>query len=116
LASRPHTLLIVIVLGCALMGCVQARNEPPRPAGVPADATWVGGADGGAFVSLSSAESPESYSATVYYESGDVWYRGRLVPQNVPASKHVRVEDVSAWDGTQLILKEGAGALVVPSR
>jgi hypothetical protein len=43
-----------LVLTASLAGCKDARLEPKvRPAGVPATATWVGGADGGAYVECS---------------------------------------------------------------
>ena len=54
---KESYLLCVLVIGCLVvaMNLSACRNSPTlepnhRPAGVPNDAMWVGGADGGAYV------------------------------------------------------------------
>ena len=42
------TAVAVVVLGCVLVGCDDARRPPPRPLIVPRTAAWARGGDGGA--------------------------------------------------------------------
>ena len=105
---------------CALLallftssGCrIESDTSPPRPAGLPDDAVWVGGSDGGVFVRLASERDDQTYSGTIYHPDGEVWYQGRLVASShTRADKRFTVSDAAAWDGTQLLLNDG-GALV----
>jgi hypothetical protein len=77
----------VLVLA-AVAGCSFVAVEPPRPAGVPVDALWVGGPDGGVFMRLeATAANGATYWGTIYNGfTGSVWYEGRftLEPPAVP--------------------------------
>lgn len=95
-----------------LQGCPGLESSAPeRPAGVPATAVWVGGADGGVFVAVRErGEGPPGiYDAEIYWEGGELWYRGRLKLEP-PGGRPVETDDasaLSAWDGEALHLADG---------
>jgi hypothetical protein len=110
--------LAVLLAACVLVGCSTEVGEPARPAGVPADALWVGGVDGGVFVKVARATSGETgrFSGAIYYEhSGDPWYRGDFTLEP-PGSGRVevgRADTYSGWDGTSLLLRDGRRLVAV---
>jgi hypothetical protein len=58
-----------------------APTAPARPAGVPREAVWAGGGDGGAWIACTqrNAESPD-YACRVYHDTdGSVWAQGTYV-------------------------------------
>jgi hypothetical protein len=101
-------LITVLVL---ILGCDYKRADPARPAGVPQEAFWVGGPDGGVFVEI--RETPgnaDSYKMTIFHDqTGKVLYRGPAHVQ--PAGRGiVRIDDpraFSGWDGEKMILADG---------
>lgn len=106
---------LLLCLGCVAGGTGQAPGGPPRPAGVPGEAFWSGGADGGVFILLErrAQDPPHVYRARIYYDhSGDLWYDGRLAlePADGPAIETGRPDLFGGWDGESLYLKAG-GAL-----
>jgi hypothetical protein len=108
---RYAHLLAVLVVATIVAGCSFVAEEPPRPAGVPADAFWVGGPDGGVFMRLEpTADNGATYRGAVYNEfTGSVWYEGRFILE--PAgSPPVNVRDrriLSGWDGVAIHLTDG---------
>lgn len=110
--TRAVSLLVVVAAAVVLQGCQAGEHSAPeRPAGVPASAVWVGGADGGVFVAIRrGAEStPGIYDAEIYFDGGDLWYRGR-VQLEPPGGEPVATDDasaLSAWDGESLHLADG---------
>src|SRR5688572_24394048 len=103
---------VIVAAGCT----IESDTSPARPPGLPADAAWIGGSDGGVFVRMMPADGPQTYAATIYHPDGEVWYQGRFVltGRTAPASP-LTTDAVSAWDGTKLLLREG-GALVTDSK
>ena len=95
-----------LALAMLCLACTVESYEPERPAPVPAEAGWVGGADGGVFVLLARG-GPDRVTGTVYYETtGEVWYSGAF-DLDPPGSGPVPVDDPSkwnAWDGESLHL------------
>ena len=88
-----------------------STGEPPRPAGVPQDAVWVGGPDGGVFVKLEKADGePGTVRAAIYADhTGAILYQGalRLEP---PAPQLPELGDpklFNGWDGQRLLLRDG---------
>jgi hypothetical protein len=75
---RPASLISVgvFVLVLNLCGCRQPASPEPkiRPAGVPRDALWVGGADGGAYVRCSVDVAHNVNPCSVWND-----YTGQLV-------------------------------------
>jgi len=106
------TILLSVVLAAACSAQVgRERTDPPHPDGVARDALWVGGSDGGVFVSLvRRVSSPEGiYHGRIHDESGDLWYAGRLTLEP-PGPPVVALDDedvFSAWDGEHLLLTDG---------
>lgn len=80
-----------------------------RPAGVPDSATWVGGPDGGVFVSLAPDPERKAYACTVYNDyTGAVEATGYFRPDSqgdpIPLPAPPKV---SGWDGERLHLASG---------
>ncbi len=104
--ARPLRLFLVGVL-LVVGGCRRAA-EPERPSGVPAQAFWLGGADGGVFVLLqASASGRADYKARIFYPHGEVWYEGLLHLDRGPAVNVADQHLFSGWDGTALLLSDG---------
>lgn len=100
------------------MGCTSEAVDPPRPATLPREAFWIGGADGGAFVRLAKAKTAGEYAGAVYREDGSVWYEGRFVlePPNAASVEPGEQADFTGWDGTQLLLSEGRALVAADLR
>ena len=67
------------LLGVLALTAACHQGPPARPAAVPADAIWLGGAKGGAWIRCEelTKEPQTGYSCTTYHEtSGDVWTQG----------------------------------------
>lgn len=106
--------LIVAFLALLCANCSSAKNPPSRPPKVPADAFWVGGPDGGAFIRLQKSNVPApqagTYDAWIYNDqSGDLWYSGKLF---LSGSRKLepqitRPEAFEGWDGERLHLSDG---------
>jgi hypothetical protein len=106
--------LMLAVVTAAANGCPQpaanVSHEPPRPASLPASAFWLGGADGGVFISIAVASKNTSnqYKAAIYHATGELWYRGRLsLEASSAAFDHDKPSSYTAWDGDTLYLKNG---------
>ena len=96
-----------LLLAALLGGCHKeetAAAEPARPASVPAQATFVGGLDGGVFLLLQPVGN-DLYQVKVFLDSGVIAYEGRA--KAATAGGKVTVNDVAGWDGQQLQLKDG---------
>lgn len=111
----------IVCIALLVSACEQSQSSPAtaettlaersRPAAVVADAVWVGGADGGVYVSISRNTnlSAGEYQGTVYTQSGDLWYRGRFVlePAGAPTIDPKGTVEFSGWDGDTLYLTDG---------
>ena len=85
------------------------EDSPRRPAGVPAQAFWVGGLDGGVFVLLErSNDRKGTFAGKIYHQDGELLYAGPLVPK--PAGTFVdpaQHEQFAGWDGERLLIADG---------
>ncbi|SDD71598.1 hypothetical protein [Rhodospira trueperi] len=101
--------VIVIALFAVLTRSVSFdTSERPWPAHVPANAAWVGGADGGVYVRIERFpdDPPDLYRGCVYHETAP-WlaYRGFFsLERNGPYSPDQ--DPLTAWDGTRLYFGE----------
>ena len=107
-SRRVWAFLGVLVLAAY---AADVSAEPPRPIGLPPDAFWVGGPDGGVYLTLQRSSAPGSatYMGAVYYADGSIWYRGplRLKPNgSKPIDPSDRKQFVG-WDGTRVLLNDG---------
>lgn len=78
---------------------------------VPANAVWIGGADGGvhAVIKHKKETNPNIYYVEIYYPSGELWYKGNLKLQP-SSSKPLNLKQgdlFSGWDGKNLYLVDG---------
>lgn len=106
---------LVTLAAAASMGCTVERNEgaPQRAANVPAEAVWIGGPDGGAWVELRRDKSAMGlYRAKIQYETGALAYEGPL-RRDPPSDQPVDAAMIEGWDGDELLLS-GGGSLRVP--
>lgn len=109
--------VLPVLLTLALVGC---SNAPERVAGIPKDAVWAGGRDGGAWiVARHIVYSPDRFHCTVYFDStGERWVEGDFLlrraiwnpqrhradysrPVEFPSSLHF-----SSFDGATIFLQD----------
>lgn len=90
------TLLLVSSLACS----------PRRPAGVPADATWVGSRKQGAFVQM-GGQTLDGWRFKIYDRQGLLVADAPFVLRGVGRSE-LDPQDLTGWDGRNLYLKDGA--------
>ena len=84
---------------------------PFRPQNVPRDALWIGGPDGGVFITL-QAKNPSRgiYLAKVFADmTGELLYGGKLtlVPPRPVLASTKNPTLFTAWDGSALLLTDG---------
>jgi hypothetical protein len=105
--------ILVLSFSMLLFACEAqdtSLEPPPRPDGVPKEALWVGGADGGVFLVLEKTAEPQTFSAEIYFDqSGELWYKGRLKlePGSSVDFDYKNAATFSAWDGDTLYLSDG---------
>jgi hypothetical protein len=94
------------------VACTDGRSsEPPRPSGLPVEAFWLGGSDGGVFLTLSTsaADSGRRTKARIFHPDGSLWYDGTLViePDNSSGADLADRSLLAGWDGKRLLLTDG---------
>jgi hypothetical protein len=107
--ARCARWMAVVVVGVVMFGCA-GSNTPARPAGLPSEAFWIGGADGGVFVRLAPSDATAAdYSGAIYHPDGSVWYEGRfrLEPIGTAPLDANDYQRLTGWDGTQILLDDG---------
>jgi hypothetical protein len=107
LESRRHALVgLAIVLMLSLWGCNQAAPLRPktRPVGIPSDAVWVGGADGGAYVRCTIDSARNVNPCSVWND-----YTGDLIESG---DYRLRTEDRAATDAELNISFPDFGGLI----
>lgn len=109
-ATANLTMLAVTLLLLTISACTVERisSEPPRPESVPKEALWVGGPDGGAFLTVNPS-GKNRYAVQVFSESGDRLFRGTMTLDR-DVEKPFAYADVnaySAWDGQRVLLVDG---------
>ncbi len=100
---------LLVLASVATVACMGRVSPPPRPKGVPLDAVWAGGVDGGSFISCSYNAANGLNLCAVYND-----YTGQREAQGqFKISGPTRAEDVgrfaySAFDGKKIYLKDGS--------
>lgn len=111
-AKALRAAIAAMVTALLLSGCVDVgqSGDHSRPESLPAEAFFVGGADGGVYVQLNAArERAESiYTGTIFYADGQTWYEGafRLEPAKANAIDTSNKTLFDAWDGEVLYLRD----------
>lgn len=81
--------------------------QPSLPTGVPQNASWAGGADGGAWI-LCESHDEGSYSCSIYNETGSLLKRDifRFENSSMPSLDAATLKTIgySSWDGVSIIL------------
>lgn len=99
------TSLLLFIGGCQREEPVQ--TVPVGPSNIPATSVWVGGIDGGVFVTVKKLEKSRTgdYFAEIFYVSGDLAYKGSM-KINPPGSTFdfKKKESYEGWDGDNLYL------------
>jgi hypothetical protein len=99
-----------------------AVEAPKRPARVPSQALWVGGADGGVFLVVSPVAASQSglYDVQVYSDyDGSPLHRGRMRLQPTKRGPFAadQASSYSSWNGDVVHLADGRQLVsVTPKR
>ncbi len=73
--KKTYENILALALGLLLWGCNTQVTPPPRAVGIPMDAVWAGGTDGGAW--FKSRQQGRLYYCQVFNDqTGDVWAEG----------------------------------------
>ena len=98
--------------GCVLIASLAMRVEgvpPPKPPAIPITAFWVGGADGGVWISLGKLQK-KKFFASVYFETGKPWVSGWFVTSHEPnidgESRTALTKQIGGFDGKRIFLKD----------
>lgn len=102
--ANRHPLVLSAAVSAQLSACqcqtvATEPDPPPLPSGVPANAVWVGGIDGGDCILLSPVASDGTYSAKIYNDhSGNLEFSGKLrlaapstAPSTCPIRRRIRI-------------------------
>lgn len=120
IVTAGFLLAAVVTMHSCKIRTEQSKPEAPaRPAGVPSQAIWSGGVDGGVFLIVRPIEpsEPNVYAGQIYNDhSGELIYRGRLLlePANGAPVAVTDPASYSGWDGDTLFLSDGR-RLAVPA-
>ena len=93
---------------------IAVHQPDKRPEGIPDNAVWRGGADGGVYVVLPTPVQGEKgiYYAEIYGDhSGTLWYKGRLkfIYSEYAIGEPIdptRDDIIMGWDGERLHLRD----------
>lgn len=83
----------------------------PRPAFAPSDAHYVGGADGGVWVTLDH-QSGANYTITFFGRKGPSKHMFKMAGLDV-SSAPISVESLKGWDGVVMHLGDAKRRLVL---
>jgi len=107
--KKLSTFLVVLLF--ILTGCGEKTlddSEPKRVATIPSEAIWVGGLDGGVFVTITKPIKADKnvYWGEVFYVSGDIAYKGRmdLYPKEGTGFDIKDKSSYQGWDGDTLYI------------
>lgn len=111
--------ILSILLLLMFSACDVEHEEvapPPKPETVPEGAFWVGGPEGGVFVSVSKGRDNKTYFGTIYFEAnGEIWYQGEFKYTGETSFNVSDRSSYTGWDGDYLFLKNGEKLVAVDS-
>ncbi len=91
------------------LGCTKHSNEHVRPKGVPTDAVWAGGADGGSYIKCVYNSKDGLLYCTVYNDyTGDVRANGPFKITGPSKPENVSKFKYSGYDGKKIYLLDGS--------
>jgi len=110
--TRVTVLLLFFLV--IVTSCMNHVSPPPRPKGVPADAVWAGGADGGSFIKCYYEPSTRLNFCTVYNDfTGKIEAEGRFTIRGSMRPEDVSQFSFSGFDGKKIYLKDGS--ILIPT-
>ena len=99
-----------LLVTAALLASCGRGGAPPRPQGVPSNAMWIGGPDGGVFAVIQFGATAGEFHADIYADTtGATLFTGRLV-LDWPVPPIERPDDpllYDGWDGQAMLLRDG---------
>ena len=109
--SRNSLVLVVSLLVGVTSGCSEGEQRPPvRPSQVPTDARWVGGVDGGDWISCQH-QSGISMRCHIYADvTGVVVDSGVFITKEghrFPVGTDLFYSNISYFDGERIKLRKG---------
>ena len=96
--------LVCIVSVCLMIICGKEQAERKRPCRLPTGAFWVGGVDGGCWMTYSEKSHP-AYFFGVYFENGKLMDEGEYI---LHGPTRLDTSTLSAFDGQRILLKDGS--------
>lgn len=90
---------------------INLSSDFARPSNVPKEAIWVGGADGGIFLTcLRHEKYPYIYLCKIYNDfTGEIEAEGAFVVSK-PGDTYIELNDkdlFNSWDGDYIYLRDG---------
>lgn len=102
----------------ALLVSGACDNEPMRPRAVPADAFWVGGSDGGAWIGCRQTQrGPSTFRCVVFSANGEPEADDDFVCRPVSECDLDPADPLAfdAWDGRSVHLRHGRLDPIAPT-
>jgi hypothetical protein len=100
---------VSLLLALCLVGCRSHVNPPPRPQGVPADAVWAGGSDGGSFIRCEfDAASAMDFCSVFNDHTGQLDAQGKYGVNGKSKPQDVARFEYSGFDGHRIYLRDGS--------
>jgi hypothetical protein len=104
-----NQLITFLIAGLGTMACTTHVSPPPRPKGVPADALWAGGADGGSFIRCSYDAGTDLNMCSAYNDrTGRLEIQGQFTITGPTRAKDVWRFEYSGFDGRRIYLTDGS--------
>ncbi len=99
------------ILFLLVIVCTACTSEPGLVPEGPEGSWWLGGDDGGVFISIKDDDNPNDriFIGTIYFDTDNtVWYQGPLrLVGNIKFAANNR-DLYLFWDGNRLHLKESS--------
>lgn len=104
-------LLVLFLAAAGASGCRTRPVPPPIPSGVPAAASFVGGADGGVFVHCRPLKAARRFHCRVWRDfDGELAAAGTFAATT--GANLADPAELDGWDGARLLLRGGGVAEV----
>ena len=94
------------------LSCRSVATPPPRARGVPIDAVWAGGVDGGAWILCKAVES-RNYCSVYNDHTGNIWARGYFLLRGEKRGVSERELTYNSFDGESIHLTDGRSLIPV---
>jgi hypothetical protein len=99
-------LATLVLIAAGLVGCRTKVEPPPRHAGIPSQAVWAGGPDGGSWIACEPSRDGSANRCTVYHEhTGEVVAAGFFVARDTGRGVPGVELAYDGFDGERIYLK-----------